>query len=82
MRAFDALWAAMFNAISSVVVAEIGFAAGFAATPPTAVPFYHSNTGTGERLSNITLDISIMIPANAYSGICSSTWTTTLVSGP
>jgi hypothetical protein len=52
------------------------------ATPPTAVKLYNASAATGSGATNVTLGLQIAIPANAYNGSYSSTWTFAIVSGP
>jgi len=51
-------------------------------TEPTAVPFYDAAVGTGMGDFNLTLPVSVVIPADAYAGTYESTQTLAIVSGP
>jgi hypothetical protein len=64
------------NAVSYPVTLPAG------ATAPTAVSLYSAAASTGEGPSTVTLDAKIVVPANAYAGSYTSTWTLTLSSGP
>ena len=52
------------------------------ATAPTAVKVYNAAAGTGGGPLTLTLSVQLAIPARAYSGSYSSTWTFTIASGP
>ncbi len=52
------------------------------AGPPTAVKVYNAASGTGQGPTNVTLTFQLSIPANAYRGTYTSTWTFAIVSGP
>ena len=52
------------------------------ATAPTATKIFSSAANTGLGNQTVTLVFSLAIPANAFAGSYSSTWTYTLVSGP
>jgi hypothetical protein len=52
------------------------------ATAPTAVKVYNAAAGTGGGPLTLTLSFQLAIPASAYSGSYSSTWTFTIASGP
>ena len=52
------------------------------ATAPTAVKVYNAAVSTGGGPLTLTLSIQLAIPAKAYSGSYSSTWTFTIASGP
>ena len=52
------------------------------ATAPTATKIFSSTANTGLGNQTVTLSFSLAIPANAFAGNYSSTWTYTLVSGP
>lgn len=64
------------NAISYPVALPAG------TTAPTAVKLYDSAAGTGLGGATVTLTFNISVPPNAYSGVYSSTWTFSIVSGP
>src|SRR5581483_4918395 len=51
-------------------------------TPPTAVKVYNGAGGTGKGPTNVTLTLQLSVPANAYRGTYTSTWTFAIVSGP
>jgi hypothetical protein len=51
-------------------------------TPPTAVKIYNAAASSGAGPANVTLTDKLRVPANAYAGTYSSTWTYTLSSGP
>ena len=53
-----------------------------AASPPTAVKLYNAAVNTGKGPTNVTLTFSLAVPANAYIGPYTSTWTFASVSGP
>jgi len=48
----------------------------------TAAVFYDASAGTGMGDFNLTLPVSVVIPADAYSGVYQSTQTLAIVSGP
>ena len=50
------------------------------AGPPTAVKIYNAAANTGEGVSPINFNISLL--ADDYSGTYNSTWTVTIASGP
>ena len=52
------------------------------ATAPTAVKVYNAAATTGGGPLTLTLSFQLAIPANAYNGSYSSTWTFTIASGP
>lgn len=52
------------------------------ATAPTAVKLYNAAAGTGKGPQTVTLTEQLAVPANAYNGTYSSTWTIAIVSGP
>ena len=52
------------------------------ASPPAAVSLYNAAAGTGEGESEVSLAGRLDVPANAYTGTYTSTWTITAVSGP
>lgn len=52
------------------------------ATAPTATKIFSSAANTGLGNQTITLGLRLSVPANAFAGSYSSTWTYTLVSGP
>ena len=53
-----------------------------AATAPTAVKLYNASSGTGRGPDTITLTFRVAVPANAYSGTYTSTWTIATAAGP
>jgi hypothetical protein len=53
-----------------------------AATAPTAVKVYNAAANTGGGPLTLTLSFQLAVPASAYSGSYSSTWTFTIASGP
>jgi len=53
-----------------------------AATAPTATRLYNVPAGTGMGDQTVTPKWTLAIPANAYAGTYTSTWTLSLVSGP
>ena len=53
-----------------------------AATAPTATKIFSAAANTGLGNQTLTLALRLSIPANAFAGSYSSTWTYTLVSGP
>jgi hypothetical protein len=53
-----------------------------ASTAPTAVKLYNAATGTGKGPNTVNLTAQLSVPANAYNGTYSSTWTIAVVSGP
>jgi hypothetical protein len=52
------------------------------ATAPTATKIFSSGANTGLGNQTLTLVLRLAIPANAFAGSYSSTWTYTIVSGP
>jgi hypothetical protein len=52
------------------------------APAPTAVKLYNAAANTGEGPTNVTLTMRLSVPANAYKGTYTSTWTFAVVSGP
>jgi hypothetical protein len=68
----------------SLPTSTIGYPATLPAggLPPTPVKLYNASAGTGSGPTNVTLGFQIAIPANAYNGSYSSTWTFAIVSGP
>jgi hypothetical protein len=48
----------------------------------TAAEFYNASAGTGMGDFNLALPVSVVIPADAYSGVYQSTQTLAIVSGP
>ena len=52
------------------------------ATPPTAVKLFNAAAGTGEGQMHVDLAARLAVPANAYTGTYTSTWTVSTVSGP
>jgi hypothetical protein len=50
--------------------------------PPTAVKLYNSASGKGQGPTKVTLTFQLAVPANAYRGTYTSTWTFAMVSGP
>lgn len=53
-----------------------------AATAPTATKLYNAPAGTGMGDQTVTPTWTLAVPANAYAGNYTSTWTLSLVSGP
>ena len=53
-----------------------------AATAPTATKIFSAAANTGLGNQTVTLVFQLAIPASAFAGSYSSTWTYTLVSGP
>jgi hypothetical protein len=53
-----------------------------AATAPTATKMFNAPAGTGMGDQTISPTWTLAIPANAYAGSYTSTWTLSLVSGP
>lgn len=51
-------------------------------TAPTAVKLFNAGAGSGEGPSDVDLTARLAVPANAYNGTYSSTWTISVVSGP
>jgi hypothetical protein len=51
-------------------------------SPPTAAKLYNAALNTGGGPATVTLTFQLTVPANAYSGSYSSTWTFTIASGP
>ena len=51
-------------------------------TAPTATKIFTAGANTGLGNQTVTLAFQLAIPANAFAGNYSSTWTYTLVSGP
>jgi hypothetical protein len=51
-------------------------------TAPTATKIFSSAANTGLGNQTVTLVFRLSVPANAFAGSYSSTWTYTLVSGP
>ena len=52
------------------------------ATAPTATKIFSSAANTGLGNQTVTLVFKLAVPASAFAGSYSSTWTYTLVSGP
>jgi len=52
------------------------------ATPPTAVRLFNATANTGEGPTNVTLQATVTVPANARATSYASTWTFSLSSGP
>lgn len=52
------------------------------ATPPAAAKLADASNGTGTGQENIALTFNLAVPANAYAGSYSSTWTFSIASGP
>ncbi|HZQ76778.1 MAG TPA: hypothetical protein VFE55_05575 [Acidimicrobiia bacterium] len=52
------------------------------ATAPTPVKVYNAAAGTGGGPLTLTLSVKLAVPASAYMGSFSSTWTFTIASGP
>jgi len=50
--------------------------------PPTAVKLFKAASNTGSGPTNVTLSFQLAVPANAYRGTYTSTWTFAIVSGP
>jgi len=53
-----------------------------AASPPTAVKVFNATSGTGQGPTNVTATYQLSVPANAFRGTYTSTWTFAIVSGP
>jgi hypothetical protein len=53
-----------------------------AAVAPTAVKMYNAAAATGQGPTNVTFNFQLAVPANAYHGTFTSTWTFAIVSGP
>lgn len=53
-----------------------------AATAPTAIKLFDAKAHTGLGQFLVTLAMQLAVPANAYSGTYTSTWTVTIASGP
>ncbi len=53
-----------------------------AASAPTAVKLYNADAGTGEGPVNLNLTAKLAVPADAYNGAYTSTWTIAIASGP
>lgn len=53
-----------------------------AATAPSAVKLYNAALGTGAGPTNVTLTFKTTVPANAFKGSYTSTWTFSINSGP
>jgi hypothetical protein len=51
-------------------------------TAPTAVKIYNAASATGKGPANVTLTAQLSVPASAYKGTYTSTWTLAIVSGP
>jgi len=51
-------------------------------TPPTAVKVFNAAAASGAGAANVTLSVKLSVPAFAYSGTYTSTWTYTIASGP
>lgn len=51
-------------------------------TAPTAIKLYDAAASTGAGPSSVTLTFQLSVPANAYKGTYTSTWTFTIASGP
>ena len=64
------------NSISYPVTLPAG------SSPPTAVKLYNAAANTGAGPSTINLTVQVSVPANAYQGTYTSTWTLAIVSGP
>ena len=52
------------------------------APAPTAVKLYNATAGTGKGPVTVQLTANLSVPANAYNGTYSSTWTIAVASGP
>lgn len=50
--------------------------------PPTPAKLFNAAGGSGAGPNNVTLTFGLAIPANAYNGSFSSTWTFAIASGP
>jgi len=59
-----------------------GGASGAVGTEPVGSVFYDAALGTGMGDFNLTLPVSVVIPADAYTGVYQSTETFAIVSGP
>jgi hypothetical protein len=46
------------------------------------VKIYNASAGTGRGPDTITLTFQVRVPANAYSGTYTSTWTIASAAGP
>lgn len=69
----------------TTVVRKTACASGFTGDPvtsPAAASFYSAPVGTGMGDFQLTLPVSVVIPADAYSGVYQSTQTLAIVSGP
>jgi hypothetical protein len=64
------------NAITYPVTLPAG------ATAPTAVKLYNAAAATGKGPTTVNLTAQLSVPANAYNGTYSSTWTIAVASGP
>jgi hypothetical protein len=53
-----------------------------AATPPAPVKLFDASAGTGLGAAALTLTFGLTVPAGAFRGSYSSTWTFSLASGP
>jgi hypothetical protein len=53
-----------------------------ATTAPTATKLFNAPLGSGMGDQTVTPTWTLAIPANAYAGSYTSTWTLSLVSGP
>jgi len=51
-------------------------------TAPTATKLYNAAANTGLGNQTVAGTIRVAVPANAYAGTYTSTWTFSLVSGP
>jgi hypothetical protein len=51
-------------------------------TPPPAATLYSSAPGTGAGPADLTFTVVLTVPASAYSGDYTATWTLTASSGP
>ena len=52
------------------------------AGPPAAIKIYNAALNTGRGDSQLTLNFSLALPASAYVGSYTSTWTFSIVTGP
>jgi hypothetical protein len=52
------------------------------AGPPTAVKIYNAAANTGEGDAQVTVNFSLALPASAFAGHYTSTWTFTIATGP
>jgi len=52
------------------------------AGPPAAVKVYNAAANTGEGQSSVQFSFKVAVPASAFAGSYTSTWTFSIVSGP